>query len=85
MIKVYTWYIPGIYQEKHFKGFQMPVSMYQYVPVQLETRFIQKTLFLYNRSGFQMLGSKAPQHSWPAAAVQNHDGVPIFGWMIDSS
>jgi hypothetical protein len=23
MIKVYTWYIPGIYQEKHFKGFQM--------------------------------------------------------------
>ena len=24
MIKVYTWYIPGIYHEKHFKGFQMP-------------------------------------------------------------
>ena len=28
-------------------------------------------------------GRDTPQHSWPAAATQNHDGMPIFGRMID--
>ena len=28
-------------------------------------------------------GRETPQHSWPAAATQNHDGMPIFGRMID--
>ena len=23
------------------------------------------------------------KHSWPAAAAQNHDGMPILGWMTD--
>jgi hypothetical protein len=32
---------------------------------------------------FAFSGSGTPQHSWPAAATQNHDGMPIFGRMID--
>ncbi len=29
------------------------------------------------------LQSLIAQHSWPAAAAQNHDGISILGWMID--
>ena len=30
---------------------------------------------------FIFVGSRPPQHSWPAAA--NHDEMLSFGWMID--
>ncbi len=29
------------------------------------------------------LQSFTAKHSWPAAAAQNHDGMPILGWMTD--
>ncbi len=29
------------------------------------------------------VGSRPPQHSWPAAATTNHDEMVSFGWMID--
>ena len=36
---------------------------------------------------FTFVGSRPPQHSWPAAAAPNHDEMlsfgPTFGWMID--
>jgi hypothetical protein len=32
---------------------------------------------------FTFVGSRPPQHSWPAAATPNHDEMLSFGWMID--
>jgi hypothetical protein len=32
---------------------------------------------------FTFVGSRPPQHSWPAAATPNHDEMLDFGWMID--
>jgi hypothetical protein len=32
---------------------------------------------------FTFVGSRPPQHSWPAAAMPNHDEILSFGWMID--
>ncbi len=32
---------------------------------------------------FTFVGSRPPQHSWPAAAMPNHDEMLSFGWMID--
>ncbi len=32
---------------------------------------------------FTFVGSRPPQHSWPAAATANHDEMLSFGWMID--
>ena len=32
---------------------------------------------------FTFVGSRPPQHSWPAAAAPNHDEMLSFGWMID--
>ena len=32
---------------------------------------------------FIFLASRPPQHSWPAAAIPNHDEILSFGWMID--
>ncbi len=32
---------------------------------------------------FIFLASRPPQHSWPAAAMPNHDEILSFGWMID--
>ena len=32
---------------------------------------------------FSFVGSRPPQHSWPAAAALNHDEMLSFGWMID--
>ena len=32
---------------------------------------------------FIFVGSRPPQHSWPAAAMPNHDEMLSFGWMID--
>ncbi len=32
---------------------------------------------------FIFVGSRPPQHSWPAAATPNHDEMLSFGWMID--
>jgi hypothetical protein len=32
---------------------------------------------------FTFVGSRSPQHSWPAAAMPNHDEMLSFGWMID--
>ncbi len=32
---------------------------------------------------FFFVGSRPPQHSWPAAATPNHDEMLSFGWMID--
>jgi hypothetical protein len=32
---------------------------------------------------FTFVGSRPPQHSWPAAAAPNHDEMLSFWWMID--
>jgi hypothetical protein len=32
---------------------------------------------------FIFLASRPPPHSWPAAAMPNHDEMLGFGWMID--
>ena len=32
---------------------------------------------------FTFVGSRPPQHSWPAAAAPNDDEMLSFGWMID--
>ncbi len=32
---------------------------------------------------FTFVGSRPPQHSWPAAAMPNHDEMLRFGWMMD--
>ncbi len=32
---------------------------------------------------FIFVGSRPPQHSWPAAAAPNDDEMLSFGWMID--
>ena len=32
---------------------------------------------------FTFVGSRPPQHSWPAAAMPNHDEMLSFGSMID--
>jgi hypothetical protein len=32
---------------------------------------------------FIFSASKPPQHSWPAAAMPNHNEMLGFGWMID--
>ncbi len=32
---------------------------------------------------FTFVGSRPPQHSWPAAATPNHDEMLSFGSMID--
>ena len=32
---------------------------------------------------FTFVGSRPPQHSWPAAATPNHNEMLSFGWMID--
>ncbi len=32
---------------------------------------------------FTGVGSRPPQHSWPAAATTNHDAMLSFGWMIN--
>jgi hypothetical protein len=32
---------------------------------------------------FTFLASRPPQHSWPSAAMPNHDEMLSFGWMID--
>jgi hypothetical protein len=32
---------------------------------------------------FTFVGSRPPQHSWPAEATTNHDEMLSFGWMID--
>jgi hypothetical protein len=32
---------------------------------------------------FTFVGSRPPQHSWPAAITPNHDEMLSFGWMID--
>jgi hypothetical protein len=30
---------------------------------------------------FTFVGSRHPQHSWPAAAMPNHDEMLSFGWI----
>ena len=32
---------------------------------------------------FTFVESRPPRHSWPPAAVPNHDEMLSFGWMID--
>jgi hypothetical protein len=32
---------------------------------------------------FTFVGSRPPQHSWPAAATPNHDEMLSFGGIID--
>ncbi len=32
---------------------------------------------------FTFVGSRLPQHAWPAAATPKHDEMLSFGWMID--
>jgi hypothetical protein len=32
---------------------------------------------------FTFVGSRPPQHSWPAATTLNRDEMLSFGWMID--